>query len=440
MQARDGREGRTKVRGSVRFVMPDDADDRALTDAEDRCDESSVATSLAHLIRYALYCETVGIVLQSERAMRPHLVATAGVSPGSRASWWQRMRRDIPDLRVNDEVVSRPTAYRIDRKDHPLPSGSSRSPARGTARLALPLYAGDRRLGALLIEFRFGERIMPDVLLRARSLAQLVALGLDHERLTQEREQWVARETELRQENERLEMALVQAVHELRSPLTTMKLGMQVAERQLRLAHDGSMLDESAPDRFARATTSLSLASSSTGTAERLLSDLSDTVRIRNGMAKFRLTHCDLAQLVQETVAGQRMAWPKRIIHLDAPYDAVPVVADPDRISQVVSNYISNALKYSPDYHPIEVHVEVTQQDARVLVGDHGPGLAPDEQQRIWERFHRGEGHSGQNAPGLGVGLFICRQLIEQMHGQVGIESALGEGSTFWFTVPLAAG
>lgn len=436
MQAQDGHEGRSNWRRSVNFIVPDNADGIVLTGADDCRDESSVATSLANFIRYALYCETVGIVLRAEDDARPRLVATAGVAPGRSVSWWDQMRREIPDLGLNDEVVPRSAAHRVDRKNQLLTPDSSRE----TVRLVLPLHTGERRLGALLIEFRFGERIMPDALLRARALAPFVALALDHERLTREREQLAAREAQLRQENERLEMALVQAVHELRSPLTTMKLGMQVAERQLRLAYDGCMLDESAPAHFARATTSLSLANSSAGTAERLLSDLSDTVRIRNGVADVQMTRCDLARLVQEAVAGQRMAWQRRIIHLEAPYEAVPVVVDPDRISQVVCNYISNALKYSPDYHPVTVRVEVTQKDARVLVDDHGSGLAPEEQQRIWERFHRIGGYSGQNAPGLGVGLFICRQLIEQMHGQVGIESALGEGSTFWFAVPLASG
>lgn len=439
MQVRDSRKGQTRWRGSVNFIAPDNADETALTGADDYRDESSVATSLAHLIRYALYCETIGIVLRSEDATRPRLVATAGVAPGKCASWWDQVRHDVPDLGVSDEVVSRPGAQRkeqrIDRKNRPLTS----DPSRGTVRLVLPLHIADRRLGALLIEFRFGERIMPDVLLRARAFARLAAIALDHERLTRESEEWAAREARLRQENEHLEVALVRAVHELRSPLTTMKLGMQVAERQLRLASTGSMLDESAPAHFARATTSLGLASGSVGAAERLLTDLSDTVRIRNGMTECRLTRCDLAHLVQEAVAGQRMAWPRRMIHLEAPYEAVPVVADPDRISQVVCNYISNALKYSPDYHPVGVRVEVTQQDARVLVDDHGPGLAREEQRRIWERFYRVEGYSSRNPQGLGVGLFICRQLIEQMHGQVGIESALGEGSTFWFTIPLAA-
>jgi signal transduction histidine kinase len=130
--------------------------------------------------------------------------------------------------------------------------------------------------------------------------------------------------------------------------------------------------------------------------------------------------------------------WRRRIIHLESPTEAVPVVADAERIAQVVGNYLSNALKYSPNVQPVEVRLEYGDGEARVAVCDHGVGIAPECQQRVWERFYRTSGSRSYSADGLGVGLFICRQLVEQMGGTVGLESLLGEGSTFWFTIPLA--
>jgi hypothetical protein len=118
----------------------------------------------------------------------------------------------------------------------------------------------------------------------------------------------------------------------------------------------------------------------------------------------------------------------------------VPVIADADRIRQVVANYLSNALKYSPEDRPVVVGIEVDDREARVWVRDEGLGLPTEEQEQIWERFHQATGIAVQSGSGigLGLGLYICRTIIERHHGHVGVESAPGRGSTFWFTVPLA--
>jgi signal transduction histidine kinase len=105
-----------------------------------------------------------------------------------------------------------------------------------------------------------------------------------------------------------------------------------------------------------------------------------------------------------------------------------------------VTNYLTNALKYSPAKQPVVVGLDVASNEARVWVRDQGPGLPPEEQVRIWERFHRVKGIKVQSGTGvgLGLGLYICRIIIERHQGQVGVESAPGQGSTFWFTLPLA--
>jgi signal transduction histidine kinase len=112
------------------------------------------------------------------------------------------------------------------------------------------------------------------------------------------------------------------------------------------------------------------------------------------------------------------------------------------RIEQVVTNYLTNALKYSPADRPVEVGVEVEpgKQQVRVWVRDQGPGLPLAEQGRIWERFHRVQGVEVQSGTGvgLGLGLYICRMIVERHHGQVGVQSASGQGATFWFTLPLS--
>jgi len=108
---------------------------------------------------------------------------------------------------------------------------------------------------------------------------------------------------------------------------------------------------------------------------------------------------------------------------------------------QVLTNYLANALKYAPVDQPVSVRLEVAASSARVSVRDLGMGLTAEQQQRVWERFYQvaAPGHQGPDG-GLGLGLAIARAIVEQHHGQVGVESAPGRGSTFWFTLPLAAG
>jgi signal transduction histidine kinase len=402
-------------------------------------DETGLATWLANLVRYTLYCETVGVVLRAERARRPRLVATAGVAPGRASAWWDQLCADIPDLEAGNESISRTTALHAVRAEAEDDTIAPHSASRRVVRLVLPLMTSERRLGALIVEFRFGKRVMPDVLLRTRALAHLVALALDHGRLMDEREAWANTVGQLRRDSENTEAALMQIVHELRGPLTTMKLGAQIAQRQLKRVADSRMVaSDSASTHVARATTALALADRNANMAERLLSDLADITRIRVGAAETHSARCDLGEIVHDTVAGQRLVSRRRIIHLESPAEAVPVVADADRVAQVVGNYLSNALRYSPNVQPVEVRVERDDGEARVAVCDHGIGIAPESQQRVWERFYRTSGSSNYSAEGLGLGLFICRQLVEQMGGRVGLESVPGEGSTFWFTVPLA--
>jgi signal transduction histidine kinase len=104
----------------------------------------------------------------------------------------------------------------------------------------------------------------------------------------------------------------------------------------------------------------------------------------------------------------------------------------------VLTNYVSNAHKYTQEGGAIRL--DVTQQDAfaHVAVADNGHGIAPEDQQRLFTRFYRVDNAMTKEVGGTGLGLSIVKQLIELQGGQVGLQSALGEGSTFWFTVPVA--
>jgi len=118
--------------------------------------------------------------------------------------------------------------------------------------------------------------------------------------------------------------------------------------------------------------------------------------------------------------------------------EEVPVMADARRIEQVLTNYLVNAIRYSPAERDVLVRLAVEGHLVRVSVRDHGPGLIPEQQQQIWERFYQARVSEYRGARGgLGLGLALAKAIIEQHGGQVGVESRLGQGSTFWFTLPL---
>jgi PAS domain S-box-containing protein len=173
----------------------------------------------------------------------------------------------------------------------------------------------------------------------------------------------------------------------------------------------------------------------------RLLDDLTDAVRAQTGKLEVYPEPCDLRSVVQSSVAEQRQAT-KRSIHLQIPKKPVEVAADTGRINQVLSNYITNAAKYSPKEAPIDVSLSIEGGQARVAVADRGQGLIPEAQARIWERFHQASsvqtGGTARSSAGLGLGLYISKHLIERHGGAVGVESVPGQGSTFWFTLSLA--
>jgi signal transduction histidine kinase len=155
---------------------------------------------------------------------------------------------------------------------------------------------------------------------------------------------------------------------------------------------------------------------------------------------------CDLAALVRDQVAELRGSAPERVVRLRILDDApILVEADGERVRQVLANYLTNALKYAPAERPIEVSLESCRAgdatQARVAVHDEGPGLPEKEQVRVWELFHRAPGVTAQRGAGesLGLGLHICKTIIEAHGGHVGVESVVGQGSTFWFTLPAPA-
>jgi signal transduction histidine kinase len=245
----------------------------------------------------------------------------------------------------------------------------------------------------------------------------------------------------LAETNARTDEFLSIASHELRSPLTSLKAALQLGERRLRRITEQELSPEELANQVSVVQGLLTTAEHQVDRQNRLVGDLLDVSRIRANKLEFHLAPCDLADIVRDAVDEQRLSWPDRSVVLDLPDRAVPLEADAHRLGQVVTNLLTNALKYSPTDAPVRVGVRVEGSDALVSVQDKGPGLTSTQQAHVWERFHRVPGirqQSGSGA-GLGLGLHISRTIVEHHGGRVGIESVPKRGSTFWFRLPLAA-
>jgi signal transduction histidine kinase len=263
-------------------------------------------------------------------------------------------------------------------------------------------------------------------------------------RLEREREEARAHELIWREAAQHMDEFLAMASHDLRSPLTVALTAAELAITRFNLL--AVTLSARAPDlneEVEAVRTCMEELSRSVDRLSRLATVLFDTSQVRAAKLELHRQLGELGALVREQVEALRLANPSRAIHLEAPADEpLLVVADADRIGQVVTNYLTNALKYAPSNQPIKVRVVVDERDgraARVEVRDRGPGLPAHEQEHIWQRFYRAKGIRVQSgwSGGLGLGLHISKAIVEQHGGQVGVKSAVGHGSTFWFTMPL---
>jgi len=227
--------------------------------------------------------------------------------------------------------------------------------------------------------------------------------------------------------------------HELRTPLAAILGLIELALLHIK-RHPTSLAPE-AEGLLGQIEQQLRLACGQVDIETRLVEDLLEVSQLEMHQFTLSLHQENLVTIVQETVVSHQAARTRDIELVLPPAEVVPMIADAGRIGQVLTNYLTNAFKFAPIEQVIAVRLEVEAGSARVAVRDQGPGLTPEQQQRVWERFYQvaAPGHQGLDG-GLGLGLAIAKAIIEQHHGQVGIESAPGQGATFWFTLPLADG
>jgi len=230
-------------------------------------------------------------------------------------------------------------------------------------------------------------------------------------------------------ESEALEQArkdfLATASHELRTPLA----GVFGATKTL--------LNVALDERLKREL--LEMIDAESQRLARILDEILVAARADAGQIDLEMRGTDVVELASEVIASQRSRAPAEItFRLDAGADVPRAICDPVKLRQVLVNLLDNAMKYSPDGGTIALGVETAGHRVRLSVSDQGIGIAPTEQERIFEKFYRLDPQLSRGVGGTGLGLYISREFITRMNGAIWVESGPARGSTFYVELPLA--
>jgi PAS domain S-box-containing protein len=404
-----------------------------------------IARQLAELTRHVLGCQRLGIqtVEPETELLRP--LAVTGLSPEQERQWWLEQLQQEVHLSdgADPALLKRLLAGEVLQLDLTRPPYQDvPNPYNIRQMLIAPMLLGNQLVGLLSLDYGgLDHTYTKEEIDLTAAVAQLVTLVIERERLLRERTEAEARTLALQEANRRMTDFLSIAGHEIRTPLTTMKGNIQLAKRSLtKLLRQEAASSQQVHEVLTNVQSFLDRADRQANVQSRLVRDLLDVSRIEADRLELHSQRCDLVAIARQAIEDQRSVTPSRSVQfvITTP-PKVFVQADPDRIGQVISNYLSNALKYSQPSSPVEVCLELEEPgNVRLSVRDEGLGLTATEQQHIWERFYRVPEIAVQSGSGvgLGLGLYICRIIIERQGGQVGVESKKGIGSTFWFTLP----
>jgi len=240
---------------------------------------------------------------------------------------------------------------------------------------------------------------------------------------------WVGTSTDIddmkkqeKQKNDFIKMAN----HELKTPVTTIKGYVQLLKK---------MRGES-DDKFL--VNSLNTIEKQVNKLTALIGDLLDISRIESGKLPLNKKEFSLLELVTETIEDIKASEQSHQINFELKHTSdIEVFADKERITQVLNNLLTNAIKYSPQSDKVNVEMYVDGESAVVSVQDFGIGMEQDELTKIFERFYRVSGDDEETYPGFGIGLFIVQDILERHDGKIWVESKKNAGSKFYFALPL---
>ena len=403
---------------------------------------------LVDVIRQVLNCRRV--YLFALRLPTEYLSYAAG--SGLTAELEQHFRKIsemglLPSAVVDEEVLARLHAKQevICMSDHlhqsPLYPGESGP----ESLLMVPLFLEQQFVGMpFIVKAGTDNEYLPEEVELVKVVATQTRLLVEGIRSFEELTETRAKRHILQEVHRLSNDFLTLASRELHTPLTNIRGNLQLAQCRLEMLKRQTT-EQAGPmrEQFTLVQRPLAAASQSAQLQQRMIHDIIDDARIQANQLELAMKRCDLLALLKGAMDQQQRLVPERTIVLEMRTEArdVPVLADAERITRVITIYLANALTYSPAKEPVTVRLTVEGKVVRVSVHDEGPGIPAEEQKHLWERFYRAKGSAIQQELdlSLGLGLYLCRAFIEQHHGNVGVQRTLDHGATFWFTLPIAS-
>lgn len=222
--------------------------------------------------------------------------------------------------------------------------------------------------------------------------------------------------------------------HELRTPLTSISASLKLLE--------SGALGEFGAD----AQKIIAIASTNSNRLKALINDLLDMDKLLAGKMTFNIEVCNACELIRQALENNKsygdqfkVTYELQLKNIDLDVSALNILVDSQRFQQVLANLLSNAAKFSPLSSTVVVKLELLQDMLRINVLDKGVGIDGLQQEKLFKKFSQIDSTSTRQTGGTGLGLVISKELVERMGGEIGVESALGMGSCFYFTVPLAS-
>jgi signal transduction histidine kinase len=348
------------------------------------------------------------------------VLAVAGV--GAEAVLSRGSRQPVGQTLLAEILTTGQPVYRQDMTDVRYPEERELGKLGLRCRIAAPLLQGPRAFGMISLVRREARSFNTQELELVGLLGRLVASAVQNIRAYEGERSTVE---ELRRLSA-LRADFVSLVsHELRAPMASVVGSAQTLRQRWR---------ELNPDQR---ESFLALIGSETERLAALVGDVLDTSRIDAGTFTYRFADVDLGALVRDSVAGVSFAQDEVSVVSDVQGELPSVRGDRDRLQQVLTNLLDNAVKFSPAGE--EVRVNAFQQNSRVRieVSDRGPGVPADQQRIIFEKFGRGHTAGSPGKPGTGLGLFIARSIAEAHGGVLEVSSAPNEGATFTLSLPV---